>query len=38
MMQIRLTIQLTGTVEADDLSPQAQAELTDLYRRWRAEQ
>ena len=36
--QIRLTIQLTGTVEADDLSPQAQAELTELYRRWRAEQ
>jgi anti-sigma factor RsiW len=36
--QIRLTIQLTGTIEADDLSPQAQAELTDLYRRWRGEQ
>ncbi len=33
--QIRLTIRLTGTVEADDLSSQAQAELTNLYRRWR---
>jgi anti-sigma factor RsiW len=36
--QIRLTIKLTGTIEADDLSPQAQAELTALYRRWRTEQ
>jgi predicted anti-sigma-YlaC factor YlaD len=36
--QIRLTIQLTGTIKTDDLSPQAQAELTDLYRRWRAEE
>jgi anti-sigma factor RsiW len=35
LAQIRLTIRLTGTVEADDLSPQAQAELTDLYRQWR---
>jgi predicted anti-sigma-YlaC factor YlaD len=35
--QIRLTIRLTGTVEADDLSPEAQAELTQLYRRWRLE-
>ncbi len=33
--QIQLTIRLTGTIEADDLSPEAQAELTDLYRRWR---
>jgi anti-sigma factor RsiW len=36
--QIRLTIQLTGGIETDDLSPEAQAELSDLYRRWRAEQ
>jgi anti-sigma factor RsiW len=33
--QIRQTIRLTGAVEADDLSADAQAELTDLYRRWR---
>ena len=36
--QIQLTIKLTGTVEADDLSAEAQAELTELYRRWRTEQ
>jgi anti-sigma factor RsiW len=36
--QIQLTITMTGTMEADDLSPEAQAELTDLYRRWRTEQ
>jgi anti-sigma factor RsiW len=35
--QIRLTIQLSGTIQADDLSPDAQAELTDLYRRWRVD-
>ncbi len=35
--QIRLTIALTGTVQADDLSQEAQTDLTDLYRRWRGE-
>jgi predicted anti-sigma-YlaC factor YlaD len=35
--QIRLTIELTGTVEAEDLTPEAQAELKDLYRRWRSD-
>ena len=35
--QIVATIQLTGTVEADDLTPEARADLTELYRRWRAE-
>jgi anti-sigma factor RsiW len=35
--QIRLTIRITGTIEPDDLSPQARAELTELYRRWRSE-
>jgi anti-sigma factor RsiW len=35
--QIQLTIKLTGTIEADDLSPQARAELTELYRRWQTE-
>ncbi|HWE58028.1 MAG TPA: zf-HC2 domain-containing protein [Acidimicrobiales bacterium] len=35
--QIRLTIELTGTVEAEDLSPDAQTELTELFRRWRTE-
>ncbi len=35
--QIKATIELTGTVEADDLSPDAKTELTELYRRWRSE-
>jgi anti-sigma factor RsiW len=34
--QIRRTIALTGAVEPDDLSPEAQAELSELYRRWRS--
>ncbi|HLI73257.1 MAG TPA: zf-HC2 domain-containing protein [Acidimicrobiales bacterium] len=35
--QIRITIRLAGTVDAEDLSPQAREELTELYRRWRSE-
>jgi anti-sigma factor RsiW len=35
--QIRMTIELTGAIEADDLTPEAQTELKDLYRRWRAD-
>ena len=35
--QIRMTIELAGTVEPDDLTPEARADLTDLYRRWRLE-
>jgi anti-sigma factor RsiW len=35
--QIRMTIELTGTIEPDDLSPEAKADLTELYRRWRSE-
>jgi anti-sigma factor RsiW len=35
--QIRTTIALVGTVDPDDLSPEAQADLTELYRRWRSE-
>jgi anti-sigma factor RsiW len=34
--QIRRTIALTGAVEPDDLSPEARAELSELYRRWRS--
>lgn len=36
--QMRATIRLAGAVQPDDLSPQAQADFADLYRRWRAEQ
>ena len=35
--QIRMTIQLAGAIEPDDLSPEARQDLTDLYRRWRSE-
>jgi anti-sigma factor RsiW len=36
--QIRETIRLVGKIEPDDLTPQARADLTDLYRHWRSEQ
>jgi anti-sigma factor RsiW len=35
--QIRMTVQLTGMIQPDQLSPEARAALTDLYRRWRSE-
>jgi anti-sigma factor RsiW len=35
--QIRLTIELTGTIEPEDLTSEAKADLTELYRRWRNE-
>ncbi|MGH2851847.1 MAG: anti-sigma factor family protein [Solirubrobacteraceae bacterium] len=35
--QIRITIALAGSIEPEDLAPEAQADLTDLYRRWRNE-
>jgi anti-sigma factor RsiW len=35
--QIRITIDLTGSIEPDDLSPEARADLTELYRSWRSE-
>ncbi len=35
--QIRATIQLAGAVDPEDLSPEARADLTELYRRWRSE-
>jgi predicted anti-sigma-YlaC factor YlaD len=33
--QIRATIRLTGTVEPDDLSPEAQRKLLDAFRDWK---
>jgi anti-sigma factor RsiW len=35
LVQMRATIRATGTLHPDDLSPQAQTELTDLFRAWR---
>jgi anti-sigma factor RsiW len=38
LAQIRRTIQLTGSVSADDLTAQAQDDLIALFRQWRADQ
>lgn len=35
--QIRETIRLVGRITPEDLPPQLRKDLTDLYRRWRAE-
>jgi hypothetical protein len=35
--QIKITIQLTGAIEPDDLTPEARSDLIDVYRRWRSE-
>jgi anti-sigma factor RsiW len=37
LAQIRETIHLAGRVTPEDLTPRMQTDLTDLYRRWRAE-
>jgi len=37
LAQMRETIRLAGRVTAEDLTPQMRDDLTDLYRRWRAE-
>ena len=35
--QIRMTIALAGSIEPEDLTPEAKTDLTELYRRWRSE-
>jgi anti-sigma factor RsiW len=37
LAQIRETIRLAGRVTPEDLTPQMRDDLTDLYRRWRAD-
>ena len=37
LAQIRATIRLTGRVTPEDMSPAMRTDLTELYRRWRAE-
>jgi len=37
LAQMRATIELTGTLTADDLPGPVQDEFIDLYRRWRAD-
>jgi anti-sigma factor RsiW len=36
--QMRATIGLTGSLRADDLTPEMSEEFSALYRRWRAEE
>ena len=36
--QIKMTIELTGAIEPEDLTPEAEADLSELYRRWRSEE
>jgi hypothetical protein len=38
LAQMRKTIELTGTLTADDLTPQMQDEFITLYRQWRVGQ
>ena len=37
LAQMRKTIQLTGTLTPDDLTPQMQDDFIALYRQWRAD-
>jgi anti-sigma factor RsiW len=37
LRQMRVTIQLTGRLGAEDLTPAMREELIELYRRWRSE-
>jgi anti-sigma factor RsiW len=37
LAQMRKTIELTGTLTPDDLTPQMQDDFIDLYRQWRAD-
>jgi anti-sigma factor RsiW len=36
--QMRATIRLAGRIAAEDLTPEMEHDLTDVYRRWRAEE
>jgi anti-sigma factor RsiW len=37
MEQIKMTIELAGSFESDQLTEEARQDLIDLYRRWRSE-
>lgn len=37
LVQIRETIRLAGRLTAEDLSPRMRDDLTEVYRRWRAD-
>jgi anti-sigma factor RsiW len=37
LVQIRMTIKLTGTIEPEELTAEAREDLIRLYRRWRSD-
>ena len=37
MLQMRVTIQLTGQLLAEDLTPAMRDQFTEIFRRWRSE-
>lgn len=37
LQQMRATIELTGRLKAEDLTPAMRSEFTEVYREWRAE-
>jgi anti-sigma factor RsiW len=37
LAQMRATIQLTGRLRSEDLTPEMREEFSELFRRWRAE-
>jgi anti-sigma factor RsiW len=37
LAQMRITIQLTGRLEPEELSPEVRGELVALYRQWQAD-
>ena len=38
LTQLRVTIRLTGRIAGEDLTPEMENDLTEVYRRWRAEE
>jgi anti-sigma factor RsiW len=38
LRQMRATIELTGGLRAEDMTPAMREDFTELYRRWRAEE
>jgi anti-sigma factor RsiW len=38
LAQMRITIRMTGRLQAEDLTPEMREDFSSLYRRWRAEE
>jgi anti-sigma factor RsiW len=37
LQQMRATIELTGRLKAEDMTPEMRSEFAEVYRKWRAE-